>query len=270
MWLYKILILSFVLVAYGKSVKKNEEPDLEWPSTYTFKALRIYITGSLTEDYEMWRTAKQSRIDYNNGAVKSIVDISKSRLGIKYEFHPEVDSNGDSVIVCSKSMGRRFPRIALENILPDTDGYEKVGTELLNNEDTTKFYYLDDSEVNLEKRHALWASYNFSKEAWEPKRYEVEEYNTWVGSMDKHEIWEFNNFDTNVDEEYFNAEEECGDNKFIPLDDERVTQDLLLMNPENKDHVDHVFNSFKQKYSKAYDFDGEHDLRRTIFKRNMR
>nr|UEP64291.1 teratocyte glycosyl hydrolase [Cotesia flavipes] len=269
MWFFNILLLSTILVAHGKSVKDDDLPDLEWPETFSLEALRIYLSAGFTQDYKIWRTLKNSRIDYNNGAVKSFVDIKKSRYGEKYNIHPEADLDGDSTNVCEKTKGRLFHKVNLETILPDTTDFAAVGTETIHDTETTKFV-LEEVSANVETKKTIWAYYNSEDKVWLPKKYEVKQFNTWIGSEESAEIWEFNNVETEVSDEYFDAEKYCEDAREVSLKDDAVTKNLLFMDPDNDKHVDYVFKSFKKRYNRNYDIDGEHEMRKAIFKKNMR
>ncbi|KAL0893673.1 hypothetical protein ABMA27_013831 [Loxostege sticticalis] len=273
MWLSYILFLSAALAAHGKSVVKDDydedTPALEWPESYSFQATRVYLLAGFSENYQMWRTPKTSRIDYNDGAVKSIVS-RKTKYGVQYEIHPESDRDGNTELVCNKLKGNVFHRIKPEDILPDVDDYdfEEVGQELMYDKDTTKFW-AEQKEINVEKQYILWAVYDDDVEAWIPVRYEEKEYNTWLGTLDKHEIWEFTNFETDVDEDAFDADEYCENARSYTMKDEAVTEGLLFLSPENDAHVEHAFGTFKKKHNKNY-FEGEHEMRKTIFRKNMR
>ncbi|CAG9783576.1 unnamed protein product [Diatraea saccharalis] len=269
MWFSNILLLSAILIAHGKYVKDDDQPDLEWPETFSLDALRIYLTAGFTQDYKIWRTPQTSRIDYNNGAVKSIVDKKRSRFGIQYNIHPEADLDGDSTYVCKKTKGILWHRINLETILPDTVDFVAVGTEIIRDIETTKFV-LEEVSKNVESRKTIWAYYNSDEKVWIPKKYEVVQYNTWFGSEVSSEIWEFNNVETEVSDEYFETDEYCEDAREYTMKDDAVTKDLLFINPDNDKHVDHVFKSFKKRYNRKYDIDAEHDMRKAILKKYMR
>ncbi|RVE54806.1 hypothetical protein evm_000573 [Chilo suppressalis] len=270
MWFFNILFVATILLVSGKSVKDDDlKPDLDWPASYTFDALRIYLTAGFSEDYQVWRTEDKSRIDYNSGAVKSIVDKSTNPSGVAYKIHPEADEDGDSKYVCEQVRGRMFHRISLEDVLPSTTDFEEVGTEIISDTETTKFL-LEELEENIQSKKTLWASYNQGKKIWLPKKYEIEQYNTWIGSKNKHEIWEFTNVKTEVADSIFDVDKYCDEIREISLKDDAVTKDLLFVNPEDDKHVDYVFKRFKKTHNKKYDVDGEHEMRRTIFKNNMR
>ncbi|XP_028157334.1 digestive cysteine proteinase 2-like [Ostrinia furnacalis] len=275
MWLPHILFLSVLLTVHGKCVVKEDDnadiPELEWPANYTFEATRVYLLAGFSEQYQMWRTPKCSRIDYNDGAFKSIITTKNSKYGVKYEIFPKTDKDANTEIVCHKIKGTVYVRQTLEDILPNIRyrDFKKVGNELMYDQDTTKFWYQDD-DTNVEYQYIIWAFYKTDIKAWVPVRYEEKEYNTWLGTLDKHEIWEFRNFNTDeIKYDVFDAEEDCEEEGIYSMDDEAVTEGLLFLDPENNDHVEHAFQAFKKKHNKNY-FEGEHEMRKTIFRKNMR
>ncbi|CAB3251825.1 unnamed protein product [Arctia plantaginis] len=119
------LLLGIAIVAQAHIVKKvhsddAELPDeLEWPDEYTLKAMRMSLTDNVIENYEIWRTEKSSRIDYNDGYVKSIVLTDDNyRYGVKYSIHPEASKSQDVETACASVIGDKYDSIGPETILP--------------------------------------------------------------------------------------------------------------------------------------------------------
>ncbi|XP_022819908.1 pro-cathepsin H-like isoform X2 [Spodoptera litura] len=275
---YVWLLLGLVVVTQALSVKKakavkgDEDNELQWPSQYTLQAKRMSLTDNIIEDYSIWRTSKQSRIDYNNGYVKSFVKSKTKdfKYGVKYEIHPEASVEQDVENVCNAMRGSRYRRMSPETILPDVDGFEPEVDEIMNDKECTKFVY-DVKDEKTDVRSTLWATYDEADEAWVPVRYEVLEFNSWLGSKDKHEIWDFYDYSKDFSfRSVFDVEDYgCSSPEEHTLDSEGVTKRLLFLDSENDEHVDHAFKSFIGAHDRQYDAD-EHVLRKNIFKKSMR
>ncbi|CAH0701962.1 unnamed protein product [Spodoptera exigua] len=272
------LMLGLVVATHALSVKKakavkgDEDQELEWPSQYTLKAKRMSLTDNVIEDYSIWRTSKQSRIDYNNGYVKSFVKAKSKdfKYGVKFEIHPEATLDQDVDNVCIAMGGSRYRRISPETILPEVDGFEPEVDEVMNDKECTKFVF-DHKDESTDTRSTLWATYDQADEAWVPVRYEVLEFNSWLGSKDKHEIWDFYDYSKDFSfRSVFDTEDfGCTSPEEHTIDSEAVTKRLLFLDSENDEHVDHAFKSFIGTYDRKYDAD-EHAMRKNIFKKSMR
>ncbi|XP_049866955.1 cathepsin K-like [Pectinophora gossypiella] len=271
--------LSFFLLAFvaaavsGEGKSSSSKHELEWPEKYSFEITKINLASGLVEDINIWRTEKESRVEYNHGAVKSFVVKGKSRSsrGYAYEIHPETyGESEENKIVCHTRRLSRWDSGPVD-VLPAIDDFEEVGEEMMKDQECTKFFK-ESVDGKIESKHTLWAFYDTRVKAWVPTRYMLEEFNTWLGYIDRRDMWDFENFNINFDEkEIFNADSMCEeDDPIRHMKDERVTKHLVFIDPENEDHVDHVFKAFKKNHNKKYAHDDEHQMRRRIFQRNLR
>ncbi|XP_075969301.1 digestive cysteine proteinase 2-like [Anticarsia gemmatalis] len=274
------ILLGVAALAQAHVVKKHDfDPEytmLEWPAQFTLKAIRTSLTDNVVENYEIWRTSKLSRIDYNEGYVKSIVKSGKPyRYGIKYAIHPEADRDQETTIVCSNTEGNRYSRQRLETILPeDPESYDLAGTEESDGIEYLRFVY-DYSDETTDRRNTIWAIYDEQNEIWIPSRYEVIEFNLWLGSKDKHEIWDFFDFSSSFSyRRVFDVSTyDCPDELETPTyanNSEAMKKNLMFVDPEKPRHVSHVFNVFKKDFGKSYSDKKEHLKRKSIFKKNLR
>ncbi|XP_047021876.1 cathepsin K-like [Helicoverpa zea] len=274
------LLFGLVVVTQALSVKREikdkkleASKKLKWPSQYQIKATRLSLTDDVIENYAVWRTSKQSRIDYNDGNVKSFVTSKNKqfRYGVQYEIHPEASRDQEVEVVCNAMEGNRYHRAELSTILPDTDEFEYDDEEVMNDKDCVKFVNnVKDEQSDSEQ--TLWATYNEDDKAWVPVRYEVLEFNSWLGSKDKHEIWDFYDYEKAFSfRSVFDVEDYgCSDAVTHTRDSENVTKHLLFMDAENDKHVDHVFKSFQKTHNRKYSDANECAMRRSLVKRSMR
>ncbi|KAI5638532.1 papain family cysteine protease domain-containing protein [Phthorimaea operculella] len=275
--LVKISLLLVVLATAGHcKLKSNDEKTLSWPDKYHVEVTKYLTQAGLTEDVKIWKTAKESRIEYNNGAVKSFVTKGRRKRdsGFTYEIHPEtygLDEDELNVMKCLKTKRRRWIS-GPEDILPDPEDFEYAGEEERGSLLCSKFVKETKLDENNIFKETVWASYNKEGKWFAPSRYEIETINTWTANLDDHDIWEFENFETDFDEkEYLDATKYCpkGTEVTDPDHDEAVTKHLTFVNPDNKHHVDHVFKAYKKKFNKNYP-KHEHSMRRNIFQKNLR
>ncbi|KAG6459522.1 pro-cathepsin H [Manduca sexta] len=265
---YLYALLFYTVVTFGQNIW-DDDFQLSWPQKYTVKATRISLTSGIVENYKAWKTNELLRVDYNNGAVKSIVNF---RQRIKYEIHPEFTKNASNVVKCqAMKLDQQFRRLSIGTVLPDTEDFEFVDFDPVNDKDTIQFY-CQSSENGNDIRQTVWAEFENETEEWIPVRYQVKEYNEGLGFLSKHEIWDFFGFETDFDDAVFKIDDYGCGNEYTEhtMDSESVTQHLLFVDPENDKHVDHVFNAFKNKYDRNYEHNYEHATRRSIFQDKMR
>uniref|UniRef100_A0A2A4KAL6 Uncharacterized protein n=1 Tax=Heliothis virescens TaxID=7102 RepID=A0A2A4KAL6_HELVI len=272
-WLLFGLVVATQALSVKREIKEKKNLEtvnkLKWPSQYHLNATRMSLTDNVIENYAIWRTSRRSRIDYNNGLVKSFVPAKNKQFpyGLKYEIRPEALENQEVKLVCNVIEGEVDNRQKLMTILPDADYFEYDGEDLMDDKDCVRFV-----NKQTDSQETLWAEYNADDKAWVPVRYEVLEFNPWLGSKDKHEIWDFSDyvkafsFRSVFDFEKYG----CNDAVTHTQDSEEVTKHLLFMDAENDKHVDHVFKAFKNTHNRKYSDANEHAMRRSLFKRSMR
>ncbi|XP_030033206.2 digestive cysteine proteinase 2 [Manduca sexta] len=264
-------ILSFLIAAISAQDIWNDDSELSWPEKYTVEAIRISLTAGLVENHKAWRTNVSSRIDYNNGVVKSITKENSPNFN-KYEIHPEFTKNSSNVVKCNAAeLDPSWQSVSLEQILPDTDDFEFVDLDPVNDKDTWKFFKKESLEGS-DIRRTVWAEFDNETEVWIPVRYEVYEYNEWLGFLSKHDIWDFFEFSIDFDEDVFETDDYGCDEEYTmhEMNSESVTKHLMFIDPENDKHVDHVFNAFKSKHNKVYKDNIDHAKRKNIFQNKMR
>ncbi|XP_026742810.1 digestive cysteine proteinase 2-like [Trichoplusia ni] len=266
------LLFGFAVVQAFSVESGLQAKKLEWADQFRLKAKRMSLTSNLVEDYAIWKTKRESRIDYNHGYVKSFVKLNRAhRFGVKYEIHPEATLDQDVYTVCNAMEGDKYDRYNAETILPEVDGFEAVGKEIVNDKKCTKFVYVKKDEKS-DSKSTVWAVYVKKTKTWVPVRYEVLEFNSWLGSKEKHEVWDFYDYHTDFPKEnVFSLDKfECNNATSHSRESETVTKHLAFIDPENDAHVDHVFKTFKNTHGRKYDDADEHAFRRSIFKNNMR
>ncbi|XP_072943822.1 counting factor associated protein D-like isoform X2 [Epargyreus clarus] len=278
-WLFSCVLLVAVS---GNAVPKDEKdlPDLKWPMKYTIKAEKMSLTAGWVDDIVYWRTTQNSRVDYNKGAVKkyNVKPRWKSafHFGVKYMIHPESRDEESIIFVCERTNGTNVSQIGLESILPDEDLFERVGTEYLDKKAVEKFSYnIVITSMTADIRKTLWASYNHSTTSWIPVKYEYIKYDTWLGMLKEHYVLNFYNYATDFEDDVFNIDQyECKDTKqpdeMVKLHKHPAEKRIQNVDPENNDHVNHVFNAFKKNHNKNYKDESEHEMRKKIFHDRLR
>ncbi|XP_026758007.2 digestive cysteine proteinase 2-like [Galleria mellonella] len=271
MFLLNICLLLCVTLIASEKINNggSSENELEWPEQFSCQAIKLYLDSGLVEDYKIWRTPKRSRIDYNKGAVKSIIVPSSSRVsyGLKYSIHPQTTNDETNKMVCTIKKGTRFDRQEVETILPSTDyEFESQGPDTINDKSCVKYYSVTDYG-SYETRSTLWVTFSNEVNGTVPIRFEEKQYNNEHGYLDSHYIWEFYNYDLEFDDSVFNISQyDCS---YETTNKAKAVKDPII-HYENQEDVNRAFESFKLKFDKKYAHKKEHAMRRSIFEKNLR
>ncbi|XP_045445984.1 digestive cysteine proteinase 2-like [Melitaea cinxia] len=265
MFLIKLKILFLLAAtAAAKSIKDEELSSLRWAKQYSFEATKSSLTSALVEDISYWRTSKKCRIDYNKGATKMIFEKGSRRgsPGVVYKLHPETTEEYTNKMVCAKREGKPSRLVKLLDILPSTDDFTHVGKEILDVGEVHKFVYENDEELNKKTKKVLWASLDKKSYTWIPVKLEEFEFNTWLGNLKSHYVWNIFNYKNEVDSSVFDVEEySCN---------EDASGAASKIDVNNKLHVDFAFEMYKDAHNKQYQDENEHEMRRKIFEKNLR
>ncbi|XP_068629742.1 digestive cysteine proteinase 2-like [Battus philenor] len=271
-----IIILHIAVLALGGVIKDDFGPDLKWPKKYYIEVSKMSLTAGWVEDIKVWRTTNKSRIDYNNGAVKSIAIAGKkhsktSKYGVKYEIYPMSTEEFTNEIMCKTVRGTFLHRVSLETILPKSlPDYEFYDLDPLRGGNYSRYLY-HDIDTSKDNKKFLTVTFDEITENWIPVRFEEIEYNLWQETLTTHNVWDFHNFKTDFDDEVFSVEEYyCTESPTNTEPDVQLTNKKVFMDPENEEHVDIAFESFKRSHGKVYADDQEEMMRKDIFLRNMR
>ncbi|KAI8435218.1 hypothetical protein MSG28_003574 [Choristoneura fumiferana] len=257
------------------NVKEDDYPELKWPKKYTVEAVKLYLSAGWSENYKYWRSSKSSRIDANDGAVIKIARAPRTRKskGDEYEIHPETTEEELNKMVCYVKHGTTFSPITPKEFLPLLVWLEPEGPDNVKGVDCVKFTNANENEA--ETKQTLWAVYENETEAWVPIRFEEEEVNKWHGYFSNHVIWDFFNFQPNfvkMDDIKIYKDYDCIEKNDDDDDDtiKSVAETLESLKPEDKQHLDHVFKTYKKRFNKQYAHKNEHEMRKSIFHKKWR
>ncbi|KAM3963416.1 cathepsin L like protein [Aphomia sociella] len=292
----------FPYATWNNDTYNVEAVELWWPEEYSCEATKLYLDSGLVEDFKIWRTSKKSRIDYNKGAVKSIIVPSKSRrsYGLKYAIHPETTNYELNSMMCEITKGTREDHQEIETILPSTDyqfesqGENNVyinrypiledvkiipknqassfirnkvtGLERINDRLCCKYYAVTSDDED-ETRMTIWAAFSGDLNGTIPIRYEEKKFNEKRGYLDHHYIWDFYNYNSEFNDTVFDTSNyDCT----YTTKTQSGSKGQAFIDPEKDKHVNEAFNAFKTKYDKKYAHEREHSMRRNIFQKNLR
>ncbi|XP_053625279.1 cathepsin S-like [Plodia interpunctella] len=265
-----LFLFSIVVVAPGRRLKddKDEDVDLSWPEEYHCEARRMYLSANLIENFKIWRTEKKSRVDYNDGAVKSIIVPTKSRRshGMRYYIFPKTTNYEENEMACEKTKGSRGEPEEPVDLLPNTfENYVAVENDTIFGVPVTKFF-AEKEEDGSKYKLTLWAKFDSDFDSWIPIKYDEEVYNSWFGYLDHHDIWEFYNYEKDFADDVFDVSSyDCVESGKTSLENE-----ISFKHPNKNDHIDRVFNAYKEKHNKVYSNEKEHSIRKRIFQKNIR
>lgn len=254
-------------VAAGKHVKIDKEsPVLKWPPTYSLEATKYYMSSGLIENFKYWRSSRNSRLEANNGAVIKIAIGTKKGYG-KYEIHPETTEEETNKMVCTKI---KEMLVRPENFLPTIGDLNKQeGTENIRGIDCVKF--TNAGETRPENEKTLWAYADNGTAYWIPVRYKTKEVDDWHGYLNNYEIWDFDNFNKDIDLDVFKMTYNCSNKE----NDEKASSKssdnyLLTLNAEDITAFDDAFSTYVRQFGKQYANKEEREMRKRNFYKSWR
>ncbi|CAK1556083.1 unnamed protein product [Leptosia nina] len=235
-----LILVTTISLVHGIIVNDGDDlPDLKWPSKYFVEGEKWAISGSRVEDFQYWRQDNISRVDYNNGVVKTFAFKKKKnkKYGIKYNIFPKTTEEVENKMFCTTEVGSRSSRISLDEILPDVDEFiykDTVSTD----KDIHEFFSFSDDDLDTpkEERKVLHAQLK-DNETWIPIKLKVQTFNTWLGALTEHVIWYFYNFQTEFDDDVFTVENYCKNPQKVHK------KEPVIVSNDNEEYMDSAFES---------------------------
>lgn len=308
--------LVFLIVAVGwlaclGSAQATSPP--VFPEQYTAHGVILLPYAELREPFSAYYDGQlnRSRIDYYGDLM---ITVQKSRAAVKddedvygaeYQIAYEADMSGTPKRVCFKNGGSENGQITGQTVLPNLDGFVRIGSTKCPVENVNDFkegsiksklkvfskpiytkaghpascelWRRKDSIGEKQNTYSFWFKHDPKTGEPIPVSYEMRGYNNLLGSHYDHYIVQYTIWREGLlNEEIFNidARYKCGD--FPGPGDGRSGSRKLLMNPikayfdTNRQVYDEHFDEYKNKHNKTYDTEFEHEHRRKIFLDNSR
>ncbi|XP_050671601.1 digestive cysteine proteinase 1 [Leptidea sinapis] len=259
-------------------VSKDSPP--QWNGVYTVKGLLTIPYAELHEPFYAWYDSKngKSRIDYYGGMVKTY-QLSAGvfpKFGTSIKIAPVTTEHVLNQETCLQVNGTDDMSVNIQSVLPDMTDFKFVGTETMQDSDTTKWRMVMTVGDKINK-YTMWVKYRKSLRGDSvpiPVRYEMKGYNTLLGSHYDHYYIEYENYNIDdIDQNIFKVDANMKCTSFPgPGTKHYITFNPMkeFVHPVHDTLLDDEFSRFKSKHNKQYETELEHTERLNVFRQNLR
>ncbi|XP_052741893.1 digestive cysteine proteinase 1 [Bicyclus anynana] len=257
---YLILVLAAALDCGSTFILENAaHKSIKWPKEYHLRGEEDnYLSGIITR-FETWYSSStnRSRVDYNGGTVREYYTVSNSSEEIIFfKINPVASEELTNKLEC-----REARYIELFNILPDPKNYTFKGHEMYNEKLVDIWKYVEEKDKDEKKSEKTLYVYQQDGEDI-PVYEEIKKHNLWTGAVDEHKVKRFYDFKKPTVEALDHHKEKTCNESLLTVLDSTMNYELLS-NDEDE------FNRYIIRHNKKYSED-EHEIRKQIFKDNMR
>jgi len=284
-----------------------------FPDQYTAHGNILLPYAEINEPFAAYYdgSLNRSRIDYYGDLMitlqKSAVaeKSDDSQFGTEYQIVYEADKNGHPKRVCFRNTGSEHENIVGQNVIPNLDGFTRIGTSrcptelgnLKENEIKSKVADIilkskpnNNVQYSVHASCELWVKKNivgekvntysfwYRKDAKTgepiPVAYEMKGFNNLMGSHFDHYIVHYTTFrDGLIHEDLFNLNTayKCSGFPGPGANLKKITMNPIkaLFDTNRKIYDDH-FDEYKNQHNKKYDTEFEAEHRRKLFLDNSR
>ncbi|XP_055628092.1 digestive cysteine proteinase 1 [Toxorhynchites rutilus septentrionalis] len=267
------VVSCFVVAALGTNPPR-------WPKVYSASGVLNIPYAEISEPFYAWHDSEngRSRIDYYGGMVKTYQLTKEGDYGTSLKVAPITTKQATNKDTCLQVNGTSDMPVTVQSILPDAKKFKLAGTETRNGFKCDKFTLIDDvgqkrNVYNLWVRYIKSPKYPASRMPI-PVRYEMKGYNTLLGSHYDHYYLDYDSYEhQDIPADVFDVQtiDPCvgfpgpGNGHYTTFN---PMQEFI--HPRSEEHLDNEFSRFKNKHSKSYDSEKEHDRRRDLFRQNLR
>lgn len=224
------------------------------------------------------KNAGRSRIDYYDGMVKTYQLSNEGDFGTSLKIAPVSTDDVQNKNTCLQVNGTADYHIPIQSILPDVTAFSLLETVDFRGFKCDKFWY---EEIIGQKKNSymIWVRYKKSPKYPAsrmpiPVRYEMKGYNTLLGSHYDHYYLDYDSYDhEDIPNEIFEVDmdEPCvgfpgpGNGHYATFNPMKE-----FIHPRSIDHIENEFTRFKNKHSRNYESEKEHEHRENVFAHNLR
>lgn len=199
-------------------------------------------------------------------------------FGISLKVAPVSTNEELNKDTCLQVNGTKENVVEIQDILPDTQNFTLISTEMFQNFKCDKFELVET--IGQKKNvYTLWVRYKKSPKYPSsrmpvPVRYEMKGFNSLLGSHYDHYYLDYHHYShEEIPHEVFEVDlsEPCvgfpgpGNGHYATFNPMKE-----FIRPHSFEHVDFEFKKFKGKHGKNYDNEDEHDNRKDVFRQNLR
>ncbi|XP_041977127.1 cysteine proteinase 3-like [Aricia agestis] len=234
----------------------------KWQEKYHYEATKTHLTSGVIEKINYWRTNDSYRKDTYDGAAKIIFKEREHVDGILYEIHPQTNGSYTNKLFCAMGKNSKYHEEKVKDeLLPEIDDtYTHIGYDTLEIGDVKVFKSVDEDYGKTVT--TVWAKYENT--SWYPARVEIIKFGEFRENLLKHIVIDIINYNTNFSDVVF-------DTKKYNCTEAHGRKYLVGYNEEiNVDVEENLFAWFLTKQKPQYEDLDEKEMRRQIFKENMR
>ncbi|XP_044745949.1 digestive cysteine proteinase 1 [Coccinella septempunctata] len=250
-----------------------------WPQSYTVKGFLMIPYAEIREPFYAWYDgpSKQSRIDYYGDMVKTYQLSQLTPYGSSIKIAPVTNEEETNVRTCLQVNGTAENKIDPQAILPSLEGFTCEGQDIIDGLQVEK--WLQETTIGDKvNKYVMWISYRSDPDGGSPvavpRKYEMKGFNSLLGSHYDHYYLTYSDFnDEAVPPKIFEIDSNLTCSSFPGPGDKHIyTFNPMkeFIYPETDSHVEFEFGKFKTKHGKSYENQKEHDLRKNIFRQNVR
>lgn len=266
------LCLIFVGFALAKSPPK-------WEPLYTVKGTLYIPYAEIEEPFYGWydETAGRSRIDYYGGMVKTYQLVHENSYGTSLKIAPISTNEFMNKQTCLQVNGSEEYHIGVQSMLPNVKNFTLLDTVDYDGFKCDRFQ-LEETIYGKKNVYTLWVRYKKSPKYPAslmpiPVRYDMKGYNTLLGSHIDHYYLTYDFYShEDIPSDIFEVELDQCQSFPGPGSSHYATMNPMkeFVYPHSENHVDEEFERFRNKHSKDYDNNHEHENRKNIFRQNLR
>jgi C1A family cysteine protease len=251
-----------------------------WSNTHTVKGILYIPYAEIEEPFYAWYDgpSKRSRIDYYGDMVKTYQLSTSGPYGTSLKIAPVTTETETNARTCLQVNGTSEYTIEPQTILPDLTNFECTGEETISGILTEKWALTQTIGQKVNK-YTMWLHYkddpnNVGTKIAIPVRYEMNGYNSLLGSHYDHYYLDYDSFDSDpIPDDIFKLDSNMTCSAFPGPGDKHIytfNPMAEFVHPAKTSHVDYEFNKFTRKHRKQYKNETDHALRKEIFRQNVR
>ncbi|XP_073962968.1 digestive cysteine proteinase 3-like [Choristoneura fumiferana] len=266
--MFRFVVLG--LAALVSSAHSVSESPPEWSPLYSVSGVFYLPLSDVQEPFKAWFDIEnnKSHVVYTgSGASVHVLPPSDSlpKGSFRKVFSTgteEAELRWDCIEMGLESVGRHPP---IESVLPDMADYRLIGTESLLENEVTKWQKVV-TEVNSRTEFTVWVKAVDDESI--PLKYEVNVYNTLLGTHGSHFYLEYNEYYKEFNPSVFDKS-----NDMTCVVSEKVKESMNPMEASlysvRAVSAEHHFERFKLIHGRRYASDLEHEERLAIFRHNL-
>lgn len=269
------LLFAFLLFVLKelKATPLHAVPD--FGQSYHVKGVISLPYAEIKEPFEAWFDSKgsRSRVDYYHGQVSTFQLGSQKPAGAAYKVTPVTTETEMNVMKCFQVNGTKEEPVVPQGALPDTTGFQFVRMEYFAG--ILCEVWQNITQIGPKQNtYSLWVTRpEGGATPPTPVHYEMIGYNTLLGSHYDKYLLDYTEFSsTTLDKDFALPQGmTCGPFPGPGIEHHLLAnpiRDLLHTSPVGQAH--RMFGHFKEKFSRRYKNEKEHEEREHRFVHNIR